>query len=406
MPERTRDPVGQGRPGRAGPAQGRRAGAGHALGDPPRARPVVGALTRRAFAHADISRRSDDAVYDMICHADTVGVFQIESRAQMAMLPRLQPRSFYDLVIEVAIVRPGPIQGGMVHPYLRRRQGLEPVTYPKRGSAERARAHARRADLPGAGDAARGGRRGLHAGRSRPAAALDGGVEAQGRARALRAAACSTACARNGYDDEFAEQIFQQILASANTAFRNRTRPASRCWFTSRRGSSTTSRRHSPARCSTASRWAFIRRRSSCRTRAAHGVTILPADVCISDWECTLEDDRRSATAAGAGGMGPTAPGCDRAAGAAPRPAPGQGSVGSRRQADRRGARVAPLRRCRRSRAPRQSSTVTTCEALAAAGALAQLSGHRRRRAVGRQRYRAACRRCWPMRRSRRQRRC
>jgi error-prone DNA polymerase len=73
----------------------------------------------------------DPATWDMICAADTVGVFQIESRAQMSMLPRLKPRCFYDLVIEVAIVRPGPIQGGMVHPYLRRRQGLEPVEYPQ-----------------------------------------------------------------------------------------------------------------------------------------------------------------------------------------------------------------------------------------------------------------------------------
>jgi len=72
----------------------------------------------------------DTAVYDMICRADTMGVFQIESRAQMSMLPRLRPRSFYDLVIEVAIVRPGPIQGNMVHPYLRRRNGEEPVKYP------------------------------------------------------------------------------------------------------------------------------------------------------------------------------------------------------------------------------------------------------------------------------------
>ncbi|MDT8386162.1 MAG: error-prone DNA polymerase [Thiogranum sp.] len=72
----------------------------------------------------------DPAVYDMISRADTVGVFQIESRAQMSMLPRLRPACFYDLVIEVAIVRPGPIQGEMVHPYLRRRQGLEPVSYP------------------------------------------------------------------------------------------------------------------------------------------------------------------------------------------------------------------------------------------------------------------------------------
>ncbi len=72
----------------------------------------------------------DPCVYDMICRADTVGVFQIESRAQMSMLPRLKPRCYYDLVIEVAIVRPGPIQGQMVHPYLRRRNGQEPVTYP------------------------------------------------------------------------------------------------------------------------------------------------------------------------------------------------------------------------------------------------------------------------------------
>ncbi|WP_206370245.1 error-prone DNA polymerase [Solimonas marina] len=71
------------------------------------------------------------ATYDMVCRAETVGVFQIESRAQMTMLPRLRPRSMYDLTVQVAIVRPGPIQGGMVHPYLRRRMGLEPITYPK-----------------------------------------------------------------------------------------------------------------------------------------------------------------------------------------------------------------------------------------------------------------------------------
>ena len=72
----------------------------------------------------------DAAVFDMICKSDTVGVFQIESRAQMAMLPRLKPRNFYDLVIEISIVRPGPITGGMVHPYLRRRSRKEPVDYP------------------------------------------------------------------------------------------------------------------------------------------------------------------------------------------------------------------------------------------------------------------------------------
>jgi error-prone DNA polymerase len=74
--------------------------------------------------------QDDTATYDMLCRADSVGVFQVESRAQMSMLPRLKPRCFYDLVIEVAIVRPGPIQGDMVHPYLRRRDGTDPVHYP------------------------------------------------------------------------------------------------------------------------------------------------------------------------------------------------------------------------------------------------------------------------------------
>jgi error-prone DNA polymerase len=90
---------------------------------------LVAAHTGRRLTLADIPE-GDARVYDMICRADTIGVFQIESRAQMAMLPRLKPRCYYDLVIEVAIVRPGPIQGEMVHPYLRRRCGQEPVTYP------------------------------------------------------------------------------------------------------------------------------------------------------------------------------------------------------------------------------------------------------------------------------------
>src|SRR5436190_8950458 len=76
--------------------------------------------------------QDDPAVYEMICHADTIGVFQIECRAQQSMLPRLRPRTFYDLVIAVAIVRPGPIQGDMEHPYLRRRNKEEPVEYPSK----------------------------------------------------------------------------------------------------------------------------------------------------------------------------------------------------------------------------------------------------------------------------------
>ena len=88
----------------------------------------------RAHRGLDLSMATipaeDEATYDMICTADTVGTFQIESRAQMSMLPRLRPRTFYDLVVEVSLVRPGPISGGMVHPYLRRRRGLEKVEYP------------------------------------------------------------------------------------------------------------------------------------------------------------------------------------------------------------------------------------------------------------------------------------
>ncbi|WP_347559073.1 error-prone DNA polymerase [Robbsia sp. KACC 23696] len=94
-----------------------------------RALALVSARRGEPFEMQDIPAE-DKATYDMICKADTIGVFQIESRAQMSMLPRLRPETFYDLVIEVAIVRPGPVQGGMVHPYLRRRQKLEPVTYP------------------------------------------------------------------------------------------------------------------------------------------------------------------------------------------------------------------------------------------------------------------------------------
>jgi error-prone DNA polymerase len=90
---------------------------------------LIRSFDGRAYTLADVPAE-DPLVYDMICDGDTVGVFQIESRAQMAMLPRLRPRCYYDLVIEVAIIRPGPIQGDMVHPYLRRRNGEEAVDYP------------------------------------------------------------------------------------------------------------------------------------------------------------------------------------------------------------------------------------------------------------------------------------
>ena len=94
-----------------------------------RALDFVAAKRGTPFVMQDVPAE-DEATYDMLCRGDSVGTFQVESRAQMSMLPRLQPRRFYDLVIEVAIVRPGPIQGGMVHPYLKRRSGEEPVDYP------------------------------------------------------------------------------------------------------------------------------------------------------------------------------------------------------------------------------------------------------------------------------------
>ena len=207
----------------------------------------------------------------MICRADTIGVFQIESRAQMSMLPRLRPRNYYDLVIEVAIVRPGPIQGDMVHPYLRRRSGEEPV------SLSRARrcaacwsarcgvpifqeqvmrlAVVAAGFTPGEADQLR---------RAMAAWKRRGGIGA------LRAEADRRACARNGYADEFAQpDRSSRSAASASTAFPRRMPPASRCWSMSRPGSSATIRRRSPRRCSTASRWGSTRRRSWCAMRAS-----------------------------------------------------------------------------------------------------------------------------------------
>jgi DNA polymerase III alpha subunit len=136
-------PIGSGSPASSSPASSSPASSSPASSSPASfpsssiGAPCAGDGPMRS---ADRSRREvlrfhaippeDPSTYDMICIADTIGVFQIESRAQMSMLPRLRPRSFYDLVVEVAIVRPGPIQGDMVHPYLRRRSGEEPVRYP------------------------------------------------------------------------------------------------------------------------------------------------------------------------------------------------------------------------------------------------------------------------------------
>ena len=117
--------------------------------------------------------QEDPGVYDMLCEADTVGVFQVESRAQMATLPRLRPRKFYDLVVEVALIRPGPIQGGSVHPYMRRRRGDEPPYLPHESMRRALGKTLRGPAVPGADDAARGRLRRVQPGRGGPAAAGD-----------------------------------------------------------------------------------------------------------------------------------------------------------------------------------------------------------------------------------------
>jgi error-prone DNA polymerase len=121
----------------------------------------------------------DPAVYNMLGRADSLGVFQVESRAQMTMLPRLKPKNFYDLVIEVAIVRPGPIQGDMVHPYLRRRRGQEQVTYPSKALEAVLAKTLGVPVVPGAGDEDRDRRRRFHTFRSRQASPRHGNLQAR-----------------------------------------------------------------------------------------------------------------------------------------------------------------------------------------------------------------------------------
>ncbi len=233
----------------------------------------------------------DDAeTYEMIGRADTVGVFQIESRAQMAMLPRLKPRNFYDLVIEVAIVRPGPIQGDMVHPYLRRRKGLEPIEYPPklREVFERTlgvplfqeqvmQLAILAADYtPGEADQLR---------RSMAAWKRHGGLEPHREKLTQRMLA-------NGYTVQFAERIFEQIKGFGSYGF-----PESHaasfalityvtCWL----------KRHEPAAfaCSLINSWpmGFYTPDQILQDVRRHGVRVLPVDVRYSDWDCTLELQR------------------------------------------------------------------------------------------------------------------
>ncbi len=243
----------------------------------------------------------DPAVYDMIGKADTIGVFQIESRAQMSMLPRLKPREFYDLVIEVAIVRPGPIQGDMVHPYLRRRSGVEPVDYPD----ERVRSvlsktlgvpifqeQAMRLVVVAAGFTAGEAdqfRRAMGAWRRR-------GVMEQFRQKLV------AGMLNNGYTIEFAERLFRQLQGFGEYGF-----PESHAAsFALLVYVSAWIKHHYPdafaAALINSQPMGFYAPAQLIGDAQKHGVEILPIDVNASDWDCTLEaraDDRR------AGGVSP-----------------------------------------------------------------------------------------------------
>ena len=232
----------------------------------------------------------DPAVYAMISRADTVGVFQVESRAQMAMLPRLMPRCYYDLVIEVAIIRPGPIQGDMVHPYLRRRNGEEPVTYP---SPEVERVLERTLGVPifqeqvmqlamvaagftpGEADQLR---RAMAAWRRR------GGLEVFERR-------LTEGMVVRGYPEEFAKQVFKHIKGFGEYGF-----PESHAAsFALLVYVSAWLKHHEPAVffCAllNSQPMGFYAPAQLVRCAREHEVEVRPVDVNHSEWESTLERD-------------------------------------------------------------------------------------------------------------------
>ncbi|HET9047325.1 MAG TPA: error-prone DNA polymerase, partial [Casimicrobiaceae bacterium] len=230
----------------------------------------------------------DPAVYAMIQRADTIGVFQIESRAQQSMLPRLKPANFYDLVIEVAIVRPGPIQGGMVHPYLRRRQGLEKVTYPSE-AVEKVLSRTLGVPIfqeqvmqlaivaagftPGESDQLR---------RSMAAWRRKGGLE-KFEQRLV------DGMAARGYSEAFARQIYQQILGFGEYGF-----PESHsASFALLVYISSWLKRYEPAAFTAALLnslpMGFYAPAQLVADARRHGVEVRPPDVTRSDWDCTLE---------------------------------------------------------------------------------------------------------------------
>ncbi len=322
-----------------------------------------------SFTMADIPAE-DPAVYEMISQADTVGVFQIESRAQMSMLPRLQPRNFYDLVIEVAIIRPGPIQGGMVHPYLRRRNGEEPVSYPSEEVAGVLRrtlgvpifqeqvmqlAIVAAGFTPGEADRLR---------RSMAAWKRRGGLGHFER-RLI------DGMLERGYEETFARQVFNQILGFGEYGF-----PESHAAsFALLVYVSSWLKCHEPAAFTCAllnsQPMGFYSPSQLVRDARQHGVVVRPVDVLCSDVDSSLE----AAAGEGRGAPALDASVCTSCA-ACQRPA--------RHGLSRRVvARTAPLRSAPDAAfvdvqelhaAPR---SIAATWALAAAGALASLAGNR-----------------------------
>ena len=252
-----------------------------------RALALIGQRRGRPLSMQDIPAE-DAEVYRMIQAADTVGVFQIESRAQQSMLPRLKPACFYDLVIEVAIVRPGPIQGGMVHPYLRRRQGLEPVTYPS-AAVESVLARTLGVPIfqeqvmqlaivaagftPGEADQLR---------RSMAAWRRKGGLE-KFEQRLV------DGMAARGLSEAFARQVYQQILGFGEYGF-----PESHsASFALLVYVSAWLKRYEPAAFCAALLnslpMGFYAPAQLVADARRHGVEVRPADVTASEWDCTLE---------------------------------------------------------------------------------------------------------------------
>ncbi|MCC6738986.1 MAG: error-prone DNA polymerase, partial [Planctomycetia bacterium] len=231
----------------------------------------------------------DPATYDMICNADTVGVFQIESRAQMSMLPRLRPRCYYDLVIEVAIVRPGPIQGKMVHPYLRRRTGQEPVRY---ASPEIERVLGRTLGVPLFQEQAMAraiGAAGVTPGEADQLRRAMAAWKRSGRAILAFERKLIDGMLQRGYSREFAAQVFQQVSGFSGYGF-----PESHAAsFALLVYASSWLKRHHPAAFAAAlinsQPMGFYQPAQIVRDAQAHSVEVRPVDVNASRWDCTLE---------------------------------------------------------------------------------------------------------------------